>query len=137
MNLSGKVIALKEAERKPRINLKGKQDMAERTLSAIRYKIRNQSRYIDEDKQEMTTTDPKQREYRYSVRHFGQWENPEWAEDEEDYDWQEPTPATVKKVEKIWKEALRETGIGKYINKQQSGPSTSEKNWFDFLIVLK
>jgi hypothetical protein len=34
----------------------------------------------------------------FDVRYWGQWENPADAEDEEDYDWQVPTPDTVKRL---------------------------------------
>ena len=62
----------------------------------------------------------------FSVRYWGDWENPPEARGEQDYDWQQPTKKTidavnkvVKDVQKRHKNLLLDFGIG-------------EKNWFEF-----
>lgn len=57
------------------------------------------------------------------IRHWGKWENPEYSEDEEDYDWQELTVDSAYKIKDYLKE----------FEKKHSGVkitfSAGEKNW--------
>jgi len=67
----------------------------------------------------------------FGVRDIGQWENPPDARDEEDYDWKQPTPATMKMVkEKL--DVLR-----KAYPKFQLVVGVGEKNWLEFHVEKK
>jgi hypothetical protein len=65
-----------------------------------------------------------------SVRNFGDWMNPPDAEDEEDYDWQIPTQATVKKLDAI---------VGKIQAKhpdlEVKWYNEGEKNWIGIQVL--
>lgn len=62
-----------------------------------------------------------------SVRHWGQWENPQGEEDEEDYDWQVMTDDSSHQLEGI----IANVGV-KYPNVKMECQG-SEKQWLEFI----
>lgn len=62
-----------------------------------------------------------------SVRHFGDWQNPIDAEDEEDYDWQVPTENTCRRLTEMMSAYSRDYGV------RMSWHNEGEKNWLRFV----
>lgn len=60
-----------------------------------------------------------------AIRYFGSWENPSDAEDEEDYDWQEPTERTRATADKIAERASQKHNV-------DVSWHSGEKNWLYF-----
>lgn len=60
-----------------------------------------------------------------SIRDLGMWENPEDAEDEEDYDWQELCSLSREQINKVI------SNLQKTSNRKIEW-YTSEKNWITF-----
>lgn len=63
----------------------------------------------------------------FEVRDLGQWRNPPDKHDEEDYDWQEPTPETMKKVKEAVARMEKAHGV-------KIDVDVGEKNWMYFAV---
>jgi hypothetical protein len=62
----------------------------------------------------------------FRVRYLGAWENPVEAEDDEDYDWQVPTAATVARLDALVADYSRRYGV------RLTWTNDGEKNWITF-----
>lgn len=65
----------------------------------------------------------------FSCRHYGEWEVPEGEEDDGDYDWETPTPFTIKQINDTIKVA------GQRYPDFKVDISVEEKNWIDFKVT--
>ena len=96
----------------------------ESTVSDLKYNLR---RNVDTDGY-ISNSDFQVEDYgKYmslSVRYLGKWQNPYYAEDEEDYDWQELKSSSRKQIDKVVKKMAKQSG-------RKITWSTSEKNWID------
>lgn len=78
-------------------------DDALKAMHALKRELKNDpaARYVRGDDWGGIQKSDRGTGYMFLTRYFGDWKNPEDAEDEEDYDWQVPTEATRRRVQEI------------------------------------
>ena len=74
---------------------------------------------------------PKGTSIEFAIRDWGDWQVPAGVEDDGDYDWEEPTPATVKAGEELLKSCEKRFPAYKFTL------HAGEKNWLYVSVKAK
>ena len=98
-------------------------------LNALRDKMTDGG-YLDSDEVEESTLYNGNKCVEFAVRHWGKWETPQDAEDDEDYDWQILSQSSIEKLQKLVSEYSKRYGVD---IRFQIG----EKNWIYLEVEIK
>ena len=102
---------------------------ATEALNALREKVSGGG-YHPTGEVEQRLNFRKETEISFDIRYWGDWINPEGAEDEEDYDWKILSPESRKRLGELVKD------FGKRYNVTITA-TTEEKCWITFRITIK
>ena len=102
---------------------------ATEALEALKRRISGGG-YHPTDEVEQRLNYRKETEISFAIRYWGTWENPEDAEDEEDYDWQVLSRESVNRLRELTKEYGERYGVTITF-------TTEEKCWITFQITIK
>lgn len=65
----------------------------------------------------------------FDIRHWGVWENPSYAEDEEDYDWQILTEESRSRLQELTEDYSKRYGVTIRF-------TVEEKNWLSLTVQI-
>lgn len=102
---------------------------ATEALNALREKVSGGG-YHPTGEVEQRLNFRKETEISFDIRYWGDWINPEGAEDEEDYDWKILSPESRKRLDELVKD------FGKRYNVTIIA-TPEEKCWITFRITIK
>ena len=103
---------------------------ATEALEALKSRISGGGYHPTDEVKEEYLSYRKETKVSFAIRYWGTWVNPDYAEDEEDYDWQVLTRESADRLKELTKEYGERYGVTITF-------TIDEKCWITFRVIIK